>query len=378
MQRTIAALAVLGVATTGVQAEDKDGNYWGVMLGGSVSVEQDITPDGFRADLSKDLGGLAGAYVGKRSGKYRFELEFAWRGHANDEIQTFLPTPFPLTGIAARDLDAGGGQHSMALTANIYRDLFTVEDWTASAGVGAGVAYLDVDDLEFGQGLIINDDSWQPAVQGTVMLSREVWDNANLDLGYRYFTSAEANWTTPFAPREVDFRFEYHELFARLSFKFGGPKKVSRPAPTPVAAPAPAPAPAPKVQAAPKPAPKPAPAPKPKPAPLPEPYIVYFDFDKANITSTAGRTIADAAKAFKTFKAVTIETAGHTDLAGPGDYNQRLSARRVAAVRAALIDRGVPADAITTASYGERDPAVDTEDNVREQCNRRVTIRLKR
>jgi OmpA-OmpF porin, OOP family len=65
---------------------------------------------------------------------------------------------------------------------------------------------------------------------------------------------------------------------------------------------------------------------------------------------------------------------GHADRAGSDAYNQRLSERRSAAVRDALVQRGIPANEIVTMGRGERDPAVPTPDGVREPRNRRVVI----
>jgi OOP family OmpA-OmpF porin len=109
-------------------------------------------------------------------------------------------------------------------------------------------------------------------------------------------------------------------------------------------------------------------------APPPETYIVYFDFDKSNITA-AGQAVIDqvVADAHKT-GTPNISVTGHTDLAGPAAYNLKLSLRRADSVRAALIKQGIPAANITTAGRGESDPAVPTPDGVPEAKNRRAVI----
>jgi OOP family OmpA-OmpF porin len=105
-------------------------------------------------------------------------------------------------------------------------------------------------------------------------------------------------------------------------------------------------------------------------------YTVYFDFDKS-VINPAGQAVindvlADAAKHAPSSVSVT----GHTDRAGPEDYNMALSLRRADAVRSSLIAGGVAADKITVAGRGESEPAVPTADGVREAKNRRVEIIL--
>jgi OmpA-OmpF porin, OOP family len=105
-------------------------------------------------------------------------------------------------------------------------------------------------------------------------------------------------------------------------------------------------------------------------------YTVYFDFDKS-VINPAGQVVindvlADAAKHAPSSVSVT----GHTDRAGPEDYNMALSLRRADSVRSALISGGVAADKITVAGRGESEPAVPTADGVREAKNRRVEIIL--
>lgn len=106
------------------------------------------------------------------------------------------------------------------------------------------------------------------------------------------------------------------------------------------------------------------------------PYIVFFDFDKSNVTAEAGSTMntlyKDAKKAVQAWYHIT----GHADRSGTDAYNMALSKRRADAVRAKLIKMGVPANNITTDFKGEREPLVQTKDGVREPQNRRAEIRL--
>jgi OmpA-OmpF porin, OOP family len=130
--------------------------------------------------------------------------------------------------------------------------------------------------------------------------------------------------------------------------------------------------------------PPPPPAPPPVPAAQPAPpppaqaqtFVVYFDFDKSDLTPEAHGIIKQAADAFRATGAVNIKVDGYTDLAGTAKYNVGLSKRRADAVRAELVKDGVANNAVAEAWHGKDNPAVPTPDGVREPRNRRATIML--
>jgi OOP family OmpA-OmpF porin len=138
-------------------------------------------------------------------------------------------------------------------------------------------------------------------------------------------------------------------------------------------------------------------------------YMVFFDFDRSNITTQAAATIkqaADATKmggasgrsandcaadarrrgiegeALRTFVAqctgsvTRIAVTGHTDTSGAPAYNMALSLRRANAVKDALVREGIAAAAIAVTGRGETQLLVQTGDNVKEPQNRRVEIVL--
>lgn len=122
------------------------------------------------------------------------------------------------------------------------------------------------------------------------------------------------------------------------------------------------------------PPPAPAAAPAPPPPPVERSFTVYFDLDKATLTE-GGRSVVQAAAAnAKQGKVTHISVTGYTDTTGTPRYNQGLSERRAATVRAELIANGVPADQIVTSGRGENDLAVPTAAGVNEPRNRRVVI----
>jgi outer membrane protein OmpA-like peptidoglycan-associated protein len=119
-------------------------------------------------------------------------------------------------------------------------------------------------------------------------------------------------------------------------------------------------------------------APAAPPEPLPASGVVYFAFDKADLNPKAETTLNSIIADIKGRELGGITVAGHTDTAGPPDYNMQLSQRRANTVAAELVKAGIPAHIVTTEAFGETDLAVQTPDNTPDQANRRATIDFKR
>jgi outer membrane protein OmpA-like peptidoglycan-associated protein len=143
------------------------------------------------------------------------------------------------------------------------------------------------------------------------------------------------------------------------------------------------PPPAPAAPPAPPPPPAVAEAPPP-PAPLMQApatvavrdFVVFFDFDKTNITPEARGVIAAAVEAAKKNGAIRIRITGHTDTVGTQSYNQRLSERRAEAVKNEMVRLGMNTTDIATVGRSFDDPLVPTGPGVREPQNRRAVIDL--
>jgi OmpA-OmpF porin, OOP family len=125
------------------------------------------------------------------------------------------------------------------------------------------------------------------------------------------------------------------------------------------------------------PPPPPAPAPVVAPAPAPaRSYLVFFDWDRADLTDRARQVIAEAAQNSTHVQYTRIEVNGYTDTSGTAAYNLRLSVRRAQAVEGELVRDGVPQNVIDIHGFGETHLLVPTGPGVREPQNRRVEIIL--
>ena len=110
------------------------------------------------------------------------------------------------------------------------------------------------------------------------------------------------------------------------------------------------------------------------PVPAAKSYLVFFDFDRSELTPQARRIVDEAAQNAQAGRVTRIEVTGHTDTVGSDAYNIRLSRRRADAVASALEARGISASEIAIFAKGKRDLLVPTGDGVREPQNRRVEI----
>jgi len=117
-----------------------------------------------------------------------------------------------------------------------------------------------------------------------------------------------------------------------------------------------------------------APPPPPPPPVAPPSFMVFFDWDRSNLSQQALNTIKQAAAAYKSKGNARVTATGHTDTSGSAQYNMALSLRRANAVKDALVREGVPATAISVVGRGEQGLLVQTGPNVREPQNRRVEI----
>ena len=262
--------------------------------------------------VNPQTGWAAGGKIGYDFVGPRVEIEGIYRENEHN------------VGFPGRAISNKIGQ--VGVLANLLYDFAPGATITPYIGAGAGVGFID-SDTSLG--------STQFAYQGIVGLGWNVDTNFRVNLDGRYYgTSNPSVAGTTWSNNNFS-------LMLGLEFKFGS-----------VAAP----------------------PPPPPPAVQPPSFMVFFDWDRSNLSAQALNTIKQAAASYKTKGSARVTATGHTDKSGPEAYNMALSLRRANTVKDALVREGVPATAISVVGRGETQPLVQTADGVREPQNRRVEI----
>ncbi len=283
-------------------------------------------------------------YVGALNGGYAFnngfdlELEGAMRYNDVNSVR----------GIGGQ---ARGSMRDYAVMGNVLYHL-PVQDWglpfSPYVGVGAGMAdyapyHIRSDNMPY-PAYVGGPDKWGFAYQAIAGVSYKVADNIDLSLEYRFFSRTDASY-----PRGVANDSDNHSALIGVRYSFGEPVVVE------------------EKQAAYVP-------PPPAPPASPRNYLVFFDFNKSDLTPDAVGIVDKAAQNAQASHVTQLTVTGHTDTVGSDAYNMRLSRRRAESVASQLEKDGVPSSEIQIVAKGKRDLLVPTGDGVREPQNRRVQI----
>lgn len=331
-------------------------------VGAMLSLDTDVV-DGVSStpnDIGYKTGYDAGGIVGYDFGPVRLEGEVSYRrASAKDVTGDFFESETESTGFGTRD--ASGPGAALSGMANVLLDIGKDGGTQAFVGGGIGIARVSLR-ADDGNSFYVDDKDTGFAWQLLAGVRTPVSDNLALGVKYRFFNveglDLAASAPGSNGPAEADWRS--HSVLASLIYSFG-----SKPAETVPAIPA-------RVIE------RVAPAPLP-PAPAIRvcnqgPYIVFFDWDRSEITPEAADTLDAAIAAYGNCGTTRIMLTGHADRSGPVTYNVGLSERRNAAVIAYLTTHGLTAGAIESEAFGETEPRVPTADGVREPQNRRVEI----
>jgi outer membrane protein OmpA-like peptidoglycan-associated protein len=343
MKKTLAVAVLAAALPIGAQAQTLQypGFYIGAIGGVNWLLNNSFTttvntPFGSASGSTNanwNTGWAAGGMIGYDFVGPRVELEGIYR----DNTGTIT-----LPGVGGGG--AGVDMNQVSVMANVLYDFNAGGVIVPYIGAGAGVAFINAN---LGGG---SSSSTQFAYQAMIGVGYNIDPQIRLNLEGRYYGTTSPNFSNSGNVGGVPVTISANptnnnfSLMASLQFKFGAPVVAPPPPSTPIAQ-----------------------------APS---YMVFFDWDRSNLSQQALNTIKQAADQFKATGKARITATGHTDKSGPEDYNMALSLRRANAVKDALVRDGVPPMAISVIGKGETQPLVPTADGVREPQNRRVEIVL--
>ncbi|MFN3387428.1 MAG: OmpA family protein [Allosphingosinicella sp.] len=363
--RKLAIAMALSSTLLATPAIARDGAWYvGGEFGGMIveDTRLDIGVTDNALTLNHEYGYDGGLFVGYDLGGFRLEGEVSYKKADLESFQSNFPGALPgdAPGQIARDF-AGGSTSSLSFMLNGMLDFGDDDGISGFVGGGVGMARVKANNQRVfaNTAPFLDDSDSRFAWQVFAGVRQAISDNMDITVKYRFFNVDNLRYVA-FNGQETDARFRSHSLLGGITFNFGAPEEVI-PVPPPV-------------PPAPVPPPPPAPVPPPPPPAQIAPFMVFFDWDKADITPQAAAILDNAAATYQTTGQAQVMLAGHADRSGPADYNVGLSQRRATAVREYLAGRGVPEGVMTTEAFGESRPLVETADGVREPQNRRVEI----
>ncbi len=375
---TLGLPAMLGLSNV-ASAQPVDGLYVGAGAGGNIlqneTVQRSRGPANFGhgSDYKFNAGPVVVGSVGYGLGNgLRFELQGAFYENKINRLANGGATLGGGGGL--RQTSAGGDEYKEGVFGNVLYDI-PLSSFGLNSPVfpyvGLGVGYLH-DQINNGHLL-----ESSVTTGGPVQYLRNTGQNDNFAAQAIIGVSFPVYDYVPGLAFTAEYRFmdepfdrTYKEQYYQRALKIGTSQRVAddfnhsfllgvryafnTPTPAPVVAPAPVPA--------------------QQPA---RTYLVFFDWDRADLTDRARQIVSEAAQASTRVQYTRIEVQGNADRSGTPAYNQRLSLRRAQTVAAELVRDGVPRAAIDIQAFGDTRPLVPTAPGVREPQNRRVAIILR-
>ena len=319
----------------GASAADRHGWYFGLEAGWVHVNDTKLTNWGYNDIQFANRWGTMGTVGFAFDGNWRLELEAGYRNNDVDRV----------IGGQLRPLSVRGDLSEYTGFINAIYDQPIAERWAIDFGAGVGI-----DNARYADhvGLTRNEDSDAVfAAQGILGLTYRVGPHWDVMLNYRYLWADDPQLTNAFGASDT---MNMVKHTATLGFRYGFDVAAAPPPPV-------------------------APPPPPPPAKAKQ-FIIFFGFNKCNITAEADKVLGEAADTAKSEGTAQIQIVGHTDTSGSPAYNQKLSDCRANAARTNLVGKGIADKAITTMGKGESELMVQTADGVKEPQNRRATIDL--
>jgi outer membrane protein OmpA-like peptidoglycan-associated protein len=103
---------------------------------------------------------------------------------------------------------------------------------------------------------------------------------------------------------------------------------------------------------------------------------VTFDYDSSVVKPGAFSEIDRIGNVMMQYPDTVIRVEGHTDSTGSEEYNLELAARRAAAVKNQIVQKGIDSSRIETVTFGESSPIATNDTQAGRQMNRRVEIKI--
>jgi len=103
---------------------------------------------------------------------------------------------------------------------------------------------------------------------------------------------------------------------------------------------------------------------------------IFFDFNSAELKEESKPELDRLVNFLKKNPKLRITLAGHTDIVGTEEYNQKLSERRAKAVADYLIRKGINPSRINVVGYGSKKPIAPNDTEEGRAKNRRVEVIL--
>jgi outer membrane protein OmpA-like peptidoglycan-associated protein len=308
---------------------ERHGWYFGAEAGWNAVQDSSLPASGY-ADLQFENNRGYFLTLGHAfEGNWRLELEGGYR--QNDlEKYNFLPAP-------------GGDIKEYSGFLNVIKDIPLSKRWLFDLGAGVGFDNVRLRG-PFGG---LKDGDTVVAAQGIAGLTYRLSNHWDISATYRYLWADDPSLALGPVPKDS---FDVTKHTVTLGLRYGYDEPPAPPAPAAPAAPS---------------------AP-----PAPKQFIIFFGFNKCNITAEADAVLSEAASAAKSTGAASVKIVGHTDTVGSAAYNQKLSECRANAAKANLVGKGVSDGAISTSGKGESELMVQTGDGVKEPQNRRATVDL--
>lgn len=400
--RKLAIVVALSSTVLATPALARDGAWYvggdfGAMIVEDVEFDVGTAEDAIIVDHEYGFDGAG--FVGYDLGMFRLEAEVAYKRARIDGIQTTIGLPGAAgfnTTIPQTTVDAGGGNTTaLSFMVNGLLDFGDDDGISGFIGGGAGIARVNFNNQRqfANQGAFIDDSDSRFAWQVLAGVRQAITDNIDVTVRYRFFNVGDLEMVG-FNGATFSSRLRTHSLLGGLTFNFGGVEPEyqtcwdgSRVLVTEACPPAPVPptvcpdgttvpagAACPVVPPQVVPCPNGTTVPAGQTCPIPGPFIIFFDWDKDEITPAAAAILDNAAEQYRQTGNAQVVLAGHADRSGSDQYNVGLSQRRADNTRRYLAGRGIPDGVMRTEAFGESRPLVETADGVREPQNRRVEI----